>query len=58
VFNYHGLGSTIFSASTSHDIPVLQGAVLLVAIVYMISTLLADVLIAFLNPRIRLETAR
>jgi peptide/nickel transport system permease protein len=58
VFNYHGLGSTIFSASTTHDIPVLQGAVLLVAIVYMVSTLLADVLIAFLNPRIRLERTR
>jgi peptide/nickel transport system permease protein len=58
VFNYHGLGSAIFSAITSHDIPVLQGAVLLVGIVYMVSTLIADVLIAFLNPRVRLETAR
>ena len=58
VFNYHGLGSTIIKAITSHDIPVLQGAVLLVGIVYMVSTLLADVLIAFLNPRVRLETPR
>jgi peptide/nickel transport system permease protein len=58
VFNYHGLGSAIINAITSHDIPVLQGAVLLVGIVYMVSTLLADVLIAFLNPRVRLETAR
>jgi len=48
----------MLSAVTSHDIPVLQGAVLLVAIIYMISTLVADVLIAFLNPRVRLETAR
>ena len=58
VFNYAGLGSTMLSAVTSKDIPVLQGAVLLVGIIYMISTLLADVLIAFLNPRVRLETAR
>jgi peptide/nickel transport system permease protein len=58
VFNYHGLGSTMLSAVTSRDIPVLQGAVLLVGIVYMVSTLIADVLIAFLNPRVRLETAR
>jgi ABC-type dipeptide/oligopeptide/nickel transport system permease component len=42
---------------SSHDIPVLQGAVLLVGIVYMISTLLADVFIAFLNPRVRLEAS-
>lgn len=58
VFNYHGLGSTMLSAVTGHDIPVLQGAVLLVGIIYMVSTLLADVLIAFLNPRVRLETRR
>lgn len=58
VFNYHGLGSTMLGAVTSHDIPVLQGAVLLVGIVYMVSTLLADVLIALLNPRVRLQTQR
>lgn len=58
VFNYPGLGSTMLSAVTSRDIPVLQGAVLVVGIIYMISTLLADVLIAFLNPRVRLATAR
>jgi peptide/nickel transport system permease protein len=58
VFNYHGLGSIMLSAVTSRDIPVLQGAVLLVGIIYMASTLIADVLIAFLNPRVRLETAR
>ena len=58
VFNYHGLGSTMLNAATSHDIPVLQGAVLLVGIIYMVSTLLADVLIAFLNPRVRLATTR
>jgi peptide/nickel transport system permease protein len=58
VFNYHGLGSTMLTAVTARDIPVLQAAVLLVGVVYMISTLLADVLIAFLNPRVRLVTQR
>jgi peptide/nickel transport system permease protein len=58
VFNYHGLGSAMLSAVTSRDVPVLQGAVLLVGIIYMISTLLADVFIAYLNPRVRLETTR
>lgn len=58
VFNYAGLGSTMLNAVGSKDIPVLQGAVLLVGIVYMISTLLADLLIATLNPRVRLETKR
>jgi ABC-type dipeptide/oligopeptide/nickel transport system permease component len=30
--------------------------VLLVGVIYMLSTLLADLLIAFLNPRVRLDT--
>jgi peptide/nickel transport system permease protein len=58
VFNYAGLGSTMLSAVGAKDIPVLQGAVLLVGIVYMLSTLLADLLIAYLNPRVRLEAKR
>ena len=58
VFNYFGLGSTMLRAVGAKDIPVLQGAVLLVGIVYMLSTLLADLLIAVLNPRVRLETKR
>jgi peptide/nickel transport system permease protein len=58
VFNYAGLGSTMLSAVGAKDIPVLQGAVLLVGIIYMLSTLLADLLIAYLNPRVRLEATR
>ncbi len=58
VFNYAGLGSTMLAAAGARDIPVLQGAVLLVGIIFMLSTLLADLLISFLNPRVRLETAR
>lgn len=57
VFNYAGLGSTMLVAAKSRDIPVLQGAVLLIGIIYMVSTLLADLLIAALNPRVRLETS-
>jgi peptide/nickel transport system permease protein len=54
VFNYAGIGSVMLNAVGKKDIPVLQTAVLLVGIIYMVSTLLADLLIAFLNPRIRL----
>jgi peptide/nickel transport system permease protein len=56
VFNYAGLGSTMLIAAKTRDIPVLQGAVLLIGIIYMVSTLLADLLIASLNPRVRLES--
>lgn len=56
VFNYAGLGTTMLNAVGKKDIPVLQTSVLIVGIVYMVSTLLADLLIAALNPRVRLET--
>lgn len=56
VFNYAGLGSTMLFAVSKHDVPVLQGAVLLIGVIYMMSTLVVDVLIAYLNPRVRLET--
>jgi peptide/nickel transport system permease protein len=58
VFNYAGLGSVLRDAVGNKDIPILSGGVLAVGIVYMISTLMADLLIAFLNPRIRLESSR
>ncbi|MEX1105468.1 MAG: ABC transporter permease [Ilumatobacteraceae bacterium] len=56
VFNYAGLGSMMLIAARTRDIPVLQGAVLLIGIIYMVSTLLADLLIASLNPRVRLDS--
>jgi peptide/nickel transport system permease protein len=55
VFNYAGLGTVMLNAVGKKDIPVLQTSVLIVGMIYMISTLLADLLIAFLNPRVRLE---
>lgn len=55
VFNYPGLGSLMWNAAKARDVPLLQGAVLLVGIIYMVSTLVADLVIAALNPRIRLE---
>jgi len=57
VFNYPGLGLTLVNAASRKDLPVLQGGVLLVAIVYMIATLAADLVLAWMNPRARLEAA-
>ncbi|MEL7157038.1 MAG: ABC transporter permease [Actinomycetota bacterium] len=55
IFNYPGLGRLIFDAVTSADFPVLRGGVLTVAIIYMLATLSADLLIAWMNPRARLS---
>lgn len=54
VFNYPGLGNLILKAATAPDFPLLQAGVLVVAIIFMIATLGADLIIAWMNPRARL----
>lgn len=54
LFNYRGLGLLIFEAAGDRDIPMLMGAVFIVGALAMLMTLIADVLIAWLNPRVRL----
>jgi peptide/nickel transport system permease protein len=54
IFNYNGLGKTLFEAATRKDMPVLQTGVLVVGIVYLVATLAADILYSVLNPRVRL----
>lgn len=57
LFNYNGLGLLIFNATQAKDFPVLEGGVLLIGVVYLLVTLLADVLLSYLNPRIRFGSA-
>jgi peptide/nickel transport system permease protein len=53
VFSWPGLGSTLVRASLSHDYPLAQGAFILLAGVVLIAVLLADILYAYLDPRIK-----
>jgi peptide/nickel transport system permease protein len=57
IFNYQGIGQALFRAATQKDIPVLQSGVLLIGIVYLVATLIADILYSVLNPRVRLGAA-
>ena len=54
LFGYPGIGSLILQAANNKDFPVLQSAVLTVAILYLMVTLVADLLVSWLNPRVRL----
>jgi len=53
VFAYPGMGRLIIYSVQNRDIPVLQMAVLTVGIVYTASNFIADLLYAYLDPRIR-----
>jgi peptide/nickel transport system permease protein len=53
VFNYRGFGSLLLKAVQYRDYPMLQAAVLIVGLVIVTMQLLADILFALLNPRIK-----
>ncbi len=54
LFNYPGLGRLIFTAATDKDFPMLEAGVLVIGVVYLAATLIADIGYTVLNPRIRL----
>jgi peptide/nickel transport system permease protein len=57
LFNYPGMGRLIFTAATQKDFPLLEAAVLIVGIVFLIANLVADLAYSLLNPRIRYAAA-
>ena len=55
VFNIPGLGRLIISAVLRRDYPVIQGVVLLIALVYTAINLLVDLAYLMIDPRIRYQ---
>ncbi len=53
LFNYQGIGLLTLEAARQKDLPLLTAAVLVIGVVYLVVTLVADILYAVLNPRIR-----
>lgn len=55
VFARSGIGSLAIRAISARDFPLVQGIVLFYATVYILSSLLIDLLYAYVDPRIRLS---
>lgn len=53
LFEYNGLGSLILNAAQKGDVPLLIASVLTVSVIFMLTTLVADIVIAWMNPRAR-----
>ncbi len=51
IFARPGLGRTLLQAVTARDVPVVTGVVLVVAVIYVLMTLLSDVASALIDPR-------
>jgi peptide/nickel transport system permease protein len=53
MFNYPGLGSLFASASRTNDLPMIEASSMIAITLIVLSQVVADVLYAVLNPRIR-----
>jgi peptide/nickel transport system permease protein len=57
MFNYQGIGQLLYLAAQKKDFPILQAGVLVIGVVYLVATLLADIAYSLLNPTIRYGSA-
>ncbi len=53
LFNFQGLGLEYFNAATNDDFPVMLGITVLVGLATVVGNLLADIMYAVLDPRVR-----
>ncbi|MDY6818189.1 MAG: ABC transporter permease [Halobacteriales archaeon] len=53
LFAYPGLGRLAFKALLNRDAPLIQGSVLTIATIFMLSNLVVDLLYAVLDPRVQ-----
>lgn len=55
IFSIPGIGTLSISALTNRDIPLLQGTIILGTMVIIIGNLIADIIYAIADPRVRYE---
>jgi len=55
LFGFPGMGSLLMTAIKTRDVPLIEACVLLITIIYSLSTMITDILYSYLNPRIRFQ---
>jgi peptide/nickel transport system permease protein len=53
VFNYKGIGWATVQATYQKDYPYLQAAFLIIAVAVIVANLIADLLLVYLDPRVK-----
>jgi peptide/nickel transport system permease protein len=53
LFSYPGLGYLFYTATTDHDLPLMQGLFLFYTLAVLVCVLIADIITAVLDPRTR-----
>ena len=55
IFSWKGLGKVTIEALKQSDLPVVMGAVLLIAFIFIVVNILVDIIYVLLDPRVRLS---
>jgi len=55
IFGWNGLGKEIVNALNTLDLPVIMGAVLIIAIIFIIINIFVDIIYAWLDPKVKLQ---
>ena len=53
IFSYPGLGSTMYSAVTAADYPLISATTLIITIMVLVVTFFLDILYGFIDPRVK-----
>ena len=53
IFSWPGIGKWIVTSITARDYPVIQGGVLIISFIIVITNILVDIIYYFLNPKMR-----
>ena len=54
IFSWYGMGTLLIEATLTHDFPVVQGAFYVLALITILGNMGADILYAWLDPRVQL----
>jgi len=55
IFGWNGLGKEIVNALNTLDLPIVMGAVLVIAVMFIIINIIIDILYGILDPRVRIK---
>ena len=55
LFGFPGMGSLLMTAIKTRDVPLIEACVLLITVIYSLSTMVTDIMYSYLNPRIRYQ---
>lgn len=57
VFSWPGMGNLIVSSINGRDFPMIQGYIVIMAVIFVLINLVTDIVCAWVNPQIRYEDA-